>query len=160
MGKGKKNKSDNSNVLATNKKAFHDYTVLEKYEAGVELVGTEVKSCRAHSITMADAYVKIINGQAFLLNVHIASYDHGNRFNHNTKRQRRLLFHKREILKLHQKIQEKGLTLVPLKFYLKGSLVKVEIGICKGKTYSDKRDTLRQRQDKMDAMKAMRNFNS
>jgi SsrA-binding protein len=109
---------------------------------------------------MADAYVKIINGQAFLLNVHIASYDHGNRFNHNTKRQRRLLFHKREILKLHQKIQEKGLTLVPLKFYLKGSLVKVEIGICKGKTYSDKRDTLRQRQDKMDAMKAMRSFNS
>jgi len=150
-----KNKATDG-ILANNKKAFHDYAVLDRIEAGIQLQGTEVKSCRAHSITMADSYVKIEKGEALLLNVHIATYEQGNQFNHDPKRQRRLLMHKREMLKLTQQIKEKGCTLVPLKFYLKKSLIKVELGICKGKTFGDKRDTLRQRQDDMDSRRAIR----
>ncbi len=154
MGK-KKKKADNSNVLAKNKKAFHDFAVLERYEAGISLTGTEVKSCRARNISMLDSYVRILDGQAVLINVHIATYEQGNQFNHDPKRKRPLLMHKREILKLFQQIREKGLTLVPLKFYLKKGLIKVELGLCKGKTKGDKRDTLRERQDSKDARRAM-----
>ncbi|MCP3968369.1 MAG: SsrA-binding protein SmpB [Lentisphaerae bacterium] len=154
MGK-KKEKKEAGGPLARNKKAFHDYTVLDRCEAGIQLKGTEVKSCRARNISMADSYIKIIRGEAYLVNVHIATYEHGNLFNHDPKRNRKLLLNKKEILKLWQQIKEKGLTLVPLKFYLKHGLIKVEIGLCKGKTHSDKRDTLRKRQDDMDARKAM-----
>jgi len=157
MGKNKK-KYDNSNILATNKKAFHDFIVLEKYEAGISLTGTEVKSCRARNITMQDSYVRILHGQASLLNVHIAAYEQGNQFNHDTKRKRALLLHKREILKLNQQIREKGLTLIPLKFYLNKGLIKVEIGVCKGKSKGDKRDTLRERQDVKDARRAISQY--
>lgn len=142
-------------VLAENRRARHDYIVLEKFEAGVELVGTEVKSCRARQIAMTDSYVAIENRQAFMYNVNIAQYAFGNRFNHNIRQKRRLLLHKSEILKLHQKVRERGLTIIPLKFYLKGGLVKVEIALCKGKTYEDKRETMRERQDTMDARRAM-----
>lgn len=155
---GKKKKKDNSNVLATNKKAFHDFTVLERYEAGISLLGTEVKSCRASNITMQDSYVRIMDGHAELLNVHIATYEQGNQFNHDPKRKRTLLLHKREILKLFQQIREKGLTLVPLKFYLNKGLIKVELGLCKGKTKGDKRDTLRERQDTKDARRAISQY--
>ncbi len=155
---GKKKKTDNSNILATNKKAFHDFTVLERYEAGISLTGTEVKSCRAHNITMQDSYVRILNGEASLLNVHIATYEQGNQFNHDTKRNRALLLHKREILKLNQQIREKGLTLIPLKFYLNKGLIKVELGICKGKTKGDKRDALRERQDVKDTRRAISQY--
>lgn len=141
--------------LAKNKKAFHQYQILDKLEAGLELKGTEVKSCREHSITMADSYVKIENGEAWLLNVNIAVYKHGNQFNHDPKRNRKLLLHKSEIRKLIQQIGEKGLTIVPLKFYLSRGKVKVQLGIAKGKTHADKRDTLRKRQDDMDARRAM-----
>ncbi|MFA7183989.1 MAG: SsrA-binding protein SmpB [Victivallales bacterium] len=154
MGK-KTKKTDNSNVLATNKKAFHDFTVLERYEAGISLTGTEVKSCRARNISMMDSYVRIQNGQAILLNVHIVAYEQGNRFNHDPVRKRTLLLHKREILKLFQQLREKGLTLVPLKFYLNKGLIKVELGLCKGKNKGDKRDSLRERQDNRDARRAM-----
>ena len=157
MGK-KKKKTDNSNILATNKKAFHDFAVLERYEAGISLTGTEVKSCRARNITMQDSYVRIINEQADLLNVHIATYEQGNQFNHDPKRKRPLLLHKREILKLNQKIREKGLTIVPLKFYLNKGLIKVELGICKGKSKGDKRDTLRERQDLKDSRRAISQY--
>ena len=157
MGK-KKKKHDNSNILATNKKAFHDFIVLEKYEAGISLTGTEVKSCRARNITMQDSYVRILNGEASLLNVHIATYEQGNQFNHDPKRKRALLLHKREILKLNQQIREKGLTLIPLKFYLNKGLIKVELGICKGKSKGDKRDTLRERQDVKDARRAISQY--
>ena len=157
MGK-KKKKYDNSNILATNKKAFHDFIVLEKYEAGISLTGTEVKSCRARNITMQDSYVRILNGEASLLNVHIAVYEQGNQFNHDTKRKRALLLHKREILKLNQQIREKGLTLIPLKFYLNKGLIKVEIGICKGKSKGDKRETLRERQDVKDTRRAISQY--
>jgi SsrA-binding protein len=157
MGK-KKKKRDNSNILATNKKAFHDFTVLQRIEAGISLLGTEVKSCRACNITMQDSYVRILEGNAELLNVHIATYEQGNQFNHDPKRNRTLLLHKREILKLFQQIREKGLTLVPLKFYLNKGLIKVELGLCKGKTKGDKRDTLRERQDTKDARRAMSQY--
>jgi SsrA-binding protein len=152
---GNNSKKEPGNVLARNRKAFHDYFILETYEAGVELKGTEVKSCRAGNISAADAYAKIENGQIFLLNVHISPYENGNRFNHEPKRARRLLLHKREILKLNSLLREKGHTLVPLKFYLKRGRVKVEIGIGKGKNHGDKRDTLRKRQDDLDARRAL-----
>jgi len=157
MGK-KKKKGDKSNILATNKKAFHDFAVLNRYEAGISLTGTEVKSCRASNITMQDSYVRIIDGKADLLNVHIATYEQGNMFNHDPKRKRPLLLHKREILKLNQQIREKGLTLIPLKFYLNKGLIKVELGICKGKTTGDKRNTLRERQDLKDSRRTMSQY--
>ncbi len=150
-----RNNTSGNDVLASNRKAGHDYTILEKFEAGVKLTGTEVKSCRARGISMADAYVRIENGQAWLLNVHIAAYDHGGLFNHDTKRQKQLLLHKSEILRLSQQISQKGCTVVPLGFYLKHGLIKVSLGLCKGKTFEDKRDTLRQKQSDMDTKRAV-----
>ncbi len=143
-------------VLATNKKAYHDYNILEKFEAGIQLVGTEVKSCRERAIQMGEGYVKIQNGQAWLLNVHIAQYGFGNRFNHESKQQRRLLLHKNEILKLAQWLGTKGGTLIPLKFYLKQGLVKVEIAYCQGKTHGDQRETLRRRQSDLEMRRAVK----
>ena len=137
-------------VLATNRKAFHDYNVLERFEAGIQLVGTEVKSCRARAIQLQEGFVKIENNQALLYNVHIAGYDFGNRFNHNTKQVRRLLLHKREILKLSQWLGTKGGTIIPLRFYLHQGLVKVEIAYCQGKTHADQRETLRRRETEKD----------
>ncbi len=151
----KSNSNDNSNIIARNKKAFHDYTILDKLEAGIELRGTEVKSCRNHQVSMVDAYVKIEKGEAWLLNANIALYEFGNVFNHKAKGTRRLLLHKREILKLAIKMKEGGCTIVPLMFYFKNGKVKVQIGLAKGKTHADKRDTLRERQDNMDARRMM-----
>jgi len=145
-----------SNDLAKNKKAYFQYQILEKIEAGIELKGTEVKSCRDHSIAMTDAFVKIEKGEAWLLNVNIAQYKYGNQFNHSPVRQRKLLLHKKEILKLSSRIREKGLTVIPLKFYLKNGKVKVLIGVGKGKTHSDKRETLKKRQHDLDAKRSMR----
>ena len=136
-------------VLANNRKAFHDYTILEKYEAGIQLTGTEVKSCRSRSVQLGEGYVKIENRQAFLYNVHISVYGFGNRFNHEVKRSRRLLLHKREIMKLHQQLSTKGGTLIPLKMYLKEGLIKLEIAYCQGKTHADMRETLRKREADM-----------
>ncbi len=154
--KTKKTKDKAPNpVLAENRRARHDFEILETIEAGVELVGTEVKSCRERQIVMNDAYVAIDRGSAFLHNTNIAPYAFGNRFNHTGKQTRRLLLHKSEILRLHQQIREKGHTIVPLRFYLKGGLVKVAIAVCKGKTFGDKRDTLRARQDELEARRAM-----
>jgi len=150
-----KHEKDNDGLIATNKKAFHDFTVIDKTEAGIELCGTEVKSCRAKSVTLQDGFVRIDRGQARLCNIHISPYDFGNYFNHNPKRERRLLLHKNEILKMAQKIKEKGLTLVPIRMYMKRGLVKVEIALCKGKTFGDKRDSMRERQDAMDARRAL-----
>ncbi len=143
-------------VLATNKKAYHDYHVVERYEAGIKLTGTEVKSCRERAITMGDGYVRIANGEAYLVNVHIAVYAQGNRYNHKPKEERKLLLHGSEIRKLAQMLGEKGGTIVPLTFYLKQGLVKLEIAYCQGKTHGDKRETMRQRQDEMDTRRAMR----
>ncbi|MBE6379081.1 MAG: SsrA-binding protein SmpB [Lentisphaerae bacterium] len=143
-------------VLATNRKAFHDYNVLERFEAGIQLVGTEVKSCRARAIQLQEGFVKIENNQALLYNVHIAGYDFGNRFNHNTKQTRRLLLHKKEILKLAQWVNTKGGTIIPLKFYLTNGLVKVEIAYCQGKTHADQRETLRKRETEREMQRFVR----
>ena len=152
---GKKKKSDPGS-LANNRKARHDFHITDNYEAGIILTGTEVKSCRAHSITLGDAYVKIENDEAMLLNVHIAEYEHGNRYNHAPKRPRKLLLHRREILKLTQLTKEKGFTIIPLRFYLKRGKVKVDLGVAKGKQLFDKRESLKKRQDDMDSRRAMR----
>ena len=155
MANSKKSNPGDSQ-LTNNRKALHDYIVLEKLEAGIQLTGTEVKSCRARTATITEAYVDIVQGSAFLVNAHIAGYDHGNRFNHDTRRRRRLLLHRKELLKLSIQVKEKGLTIVPLGMYLKHGLIKVCIALCKGKSHEDKRDTLRSRQDDMDARRAMR----
>ena len=143
-------------VLATNRKAFHDYNVLERFEAGIQLVGTEVKSCRARSIQLQEGFVRIEKGQALLYNVHIAGYDFGNRFNHDVKKVRRLLLHKREILKLAQWLKTKGGTIIPLRFYLQKGLVKVEIAYCQGKTHADQRETLRKRETEREMRRIVR----
>ncbi|MBE6389703.1 MAG: SsrA-binding protein SmpB [Lentisphaerae bacterium] len=143
-------------VLATNRKAFHDYHVMERFEAGIQLRGTEVKSCRARAIQLQEGFVKIENNQALLYNVHIAAYDFGNRFNHQSKQTRRLLLHKKEILKLAQWINTKGGTLIPLKFYLRKGLVKVEIAYCQGKTHADQRETLRKRETERELQRFVR----
>ena len=153
---GEKNKEFTEGAdLVRNRKAFHDFTILEKYECGIVLAGTEVKSCRARSASIQEAYAQIVKGEMLINGMHIAPYGFGNRFNHETVRPRRLLMHKREILKISQKVKEKGVALVPLALYLKRGRVKLELGIAKGKTFSDKRDTLRKKQDDMDARRAM-----
>jgi len=141
--------------LVRNKKAFHDYHVLDKFEAGIVLQGTEVKSCRAHNIALSDAHVRPRDGELFLVGAHIAQYDKGNRNNHEPTRLRKLLMHRREIRKVTQAIDQKGLTLVPLRFYLAHGKIKVEIGLCRGKQLHDKRQTMRSKQHDMEARRAM-----
>lgn len=143
-------------VIATNRKAFHDYNVLERFEAGIQLQGTEVKSCRARAVQLNEGFAKVEKGEILLYNVHIAAYDFGNRFNHKSKETRRLLMHKKEILKISQWLNTKGGTLIPLKFYFKQGLVKVEIGYCQGKTHADQRETLRRRDAENDMRRALR----
>ncbi len=133
-------------VLATNKKAFHDYFILNKFEAGIALLGTEVKSVREGRVNLKDAYALVKKEEAFLLNCHISPYSHGNRENHDPTRTRKLLLHAKEIRKLIGKTQEKGLTLVPLRVYLTRGRVKVELGIARGKKEYDKRETERRKE--------------
>ncbi len=132
-------------VVATNRKAYHDYHILETYEAGIALVGTEVKSLREAKCNLKDSYATIKNGEIFLLNTHISPYSHGTAFNHDPRRPRKLLLHRREIDKLSGKIKEKGLTLVPLKIYFKRGHAKVELGLVKGKHVYDKRKDIAKR---------------
>ena len=129
-------------VVANNKKAYHDYFILETYEAGIELFGTEVKSIRMGHCSIKEAYVEIHEGEIFVDGMHISPYEKGNLFNRDPLRKKRLLMHASEIRKLGQKIREKGFTLIPLQVYLKGSLVKVEVGLAKGKKLYDKRETI------------------
>ena len=131
--------SESIKLIANNKKAYHDYFILETVEAGIELFGPEVKSIRMGHCSIKEAYVEIHDGQIFVDGMHIAPYEKGNLFNRDPLRKRRLLMHKNEIRKLGQKIREKGFTLVPLRVYFKGSLVKVEVGLAKGKKLYDKR---------------------
>ena len=126
-------------LVANNKKAYHDYFIDEKYEAGIELFGTEVKSIRMGKCSVKEAFVKIDRGEVYVCGMHISPYEKGNIFNKDPLRVRRLLLHKYEIMKLNGKIAEKGYTLVPLQVYFKGSLVKVEIGLARGKKLYDKR---------------------
>ena len=126
-------------LVANNKKAYHDYFIDEKYEAGIELFGTEVKSIRMGKCSVKEAFVKIDRGEVYVCGMHISPYEKGNIFNKDPLRVRRLLLHKYEIMKLNGKIAEKGYTLVPLQVYFKGSLVKVEVGLARGKKHYDKR---------------------
>ena len=136
--------------VASNRKAFHEYFVLERYEAGIELAGTEVKSIRAGNINLKDSFCTIKNGELFIRGMHISPYSHGNIFNKDPVRPRRLLMHKKEISKLNMKIMTDGVTLIPLSVYFKGSLIKVELGLCKGKKLHDKRDSAAERESKRD----------
>jgi len=143
-------------VIATNKKAFHDYFILEKLEAGMALAGTEVKSIREGRINLKDSYAQVKGGEAFLHNCHISPYSHGNLQNHEPTRTRKLLLHRNEIRRLIGKTQEKGLTLVPLRVYLKRGRIKVEIGVAKGKKLYDKRETTRRKEADREARAAIK----
>lgn len=135
-------KKSQGKIIAQNKKAYHDYFVDEKYEAGIALFGTEVKSLRAGTVNLKDSYCEVKDGELFAVGFHISPYDHGNIFNHEPMRDKKLLMHKKEILKLHGLVSQKGFTLVPLSLYFSGSKVKMEIGLCRGKKLYDKRDDM------------------
>lgn len=142
-------------IVADNRKALHDYHVLERLEAGLVLTGTEIKSARQGKVQLRDSYADVIGGEAWLLNTHFSPYSHGNIWNHEPTRKRKLLLHRAEIEKLSAKVREKGLTLVPLKFYLKNGRLKCELGVCRGKKLHDKREAEQARERDMEARKAM-----
>ncbi len=154
-----KSSSDTSNgikVITTNRKARHDYQILETIEAGIALVGTEVKSLRAGRVNLKDSYAEIRAGEIFLVGAHISPYEEGNSFNHEPERQRRLLLHRREILRFGTKTREKGLTLVPLRMYFKSNRVKVELGLARGKRAYDKRQAIAKRDAKRELDRALK----
>lgn len=138
--------TDKIKVIATNRKANFEYEILSRYEAGIVITGTEVKSLREAKVNLQEAYGRIINDEVWIINSHINEYRFGNINNHEPLRNRKLLLNKKEIRKIKQMLQEKGLTLVPLKIYFKGSLVKVEIGIARGKKLYDKRESIKKRE--------------
>ena len=141
-----------------NRKAKYDYNILEEIECGIELVGTEVKSIRNGSVNLKDSYAIIKNGEAYLLNTHISLYEEGNIFNHDEKRTRKLLLHKKEILKLFNKVELDGNTLVPIKLYFKGNKAKILLGLAKGKKTYDKRETIKQRDINREVQKQLKNY--
>ena len=142
---------------AANRKAFHDYFILDRYEAGIELFGTEVKSIRAGTLNLKDSYCTVKNGELFVRGMHISPYEKGNIFNRDPDRVRRLLMHKKEILKLNARVMQEGVALVPLSVYFKDSRVKVEVGLCKGKKLYDKRESDAKRQADRDIDRQMKN---
>ena len=146
-------------IIAQNKKAYHDYFVEEKYEAGVELFGTEVKSIRAGKVNVKESYCDIKDGEVFVLGMHISPYEQGNVFNKDPLRPKKMLLHKKEILKLFGLVAQKGYTLVPLQVYLKNSRVKIEIGLCRGKKLYDKRDDMARNDAKRDMERAFKTHN-
>ncbi len=153
MGEEKKRTSRN---LTVNRRVSHDYFILEKHEAGIELVGTEVKVIRNGEAGLKGSWVNVENGELMLHQVTIPAYAFGNRFNHNSLRTRRLLMHKREIRKLQVASEQKGLSLIPLKLYLtRNGLVKVEIGVCRGKAQHDKRETIKRREADLEAKRSV-----
>ena len=144
-------------LVANNKKAYHDYFIEEKYEAGIELFGTEVKSIRQGKCSIKEAYVNIDNGEAFVEGMNVSPYEKGNIFNREPLRRRRLLLHKREIMKLAGQVQAKGYTLMPLQVYFKNGRVKIEIGLARGKKLYDKRDDLKKKALKRETERDFRN---
>ncbi len=152
-------KSEGYKTVSDNRQARYLYEILETYEAGIQLTGTEVKSIREGKANLQDGYALIRNGEAWLLNVHISPYTgSGAYFNHEPRRTRKLLLHRQEIRKLIGKVEQQGLTLVPLRMYLKRGLVKISIALGKGKKLYDKREDLKRRQDKRDIERAMKNY--
>lgn len=152
-------KNEGKKEISVNRKAFHEYFILEKFEAGIELAGTEVKSIRAGNVNLKDSFCIIKNGEIWIRNMHISPYEQGNRFNRDPVRPRRLLMHKREILKLNAKVMQDGAALVPISLYLSGSLVKLEIGLCKGKKLHDKRDSEMERETKRNIDRTLKERN-
>ncbi len=145
-------------LICQNKKAWHNYFIDDRYEAGVSLLGTEVKSLREGRANIGDSYAKIKDGQIFLVDAHISPYTHGNRFNHDPLRTRKLLLHKREIRRLIGKVQEKGFTLIPLRLYFSDGKAKVELGLAKGKKLFDKREALRRKTMERDMERGRKGF--
>ena len=141
---------EQTRTIAQNRKAYHDYFVLESFEAGIELCGTEVKSIRGGGVNLKDAWCAIQDGEIFVRGMHISPYEQGNIFNRDPLRVRKLLMHKREIMRLFGQVQQQGLALIPLSLYFKGSRVKVQVGLCKGKKLYDKRDAAAERDAKRD----------
>jgi SsrA-binding protein len=143
-------------VITVNRQAYHDYFVERTVEAGISLVGTEIKSIREGKVNLRGSYAMARNGEIWLENAHIAVYEHGNRYNHDPMRNRKLLLHRREIEQLQEKVATKGLTLVPLKLYLKGGKAKVELGLCRGKKLYDKREAIAERESKREIERIVR----
>ena len=150
--------SEKQRPLAQNKKASHDYNILETVEAGIVLTGTEIKSVREGRVTLKDGFAQIKNDEAWLENVHISEYTAGNRFNHDPLRRRKLLLHKKQIVQLGQKTSAKGVTLVPLKVYLKNGFAKVLIGVATGKHEYDTRETIKRRDQEREIQRTLKNF--
>ena len=145
-------------LISTNKKAFHDYNVVETLECGINLIGCEVKSLRKGEVNLADSYCRIANGSLVLINCHIKNYDKGSYSNVASRRDRRLLAHKREIMRMLGKVKEKGYSIVPLKMYFKESLVKVEVGLVKGKRDYDKKEALLKKDAERDLQRTMKEY--
>lgn len=145
-----------SKVITRNRKAHHDYFIEDKFEAGIVLVGTEIKSIRRGAVQLKDAYIQIRDNEAFVMNMHVAPYEHGNRFNHEETRDRKLLLHKQEIRKIAKAVQQKGYTVVPLSLYLTRGKAKLEIAFAKGKATYDKRAALREKDAQREIEKAMK----
>ena len=152
-------KEKGSRMIANNKKAYHDYFIEEKYEAGIALHGTEVKSLRMGKCSVKESFIRIEHGEVFIYGMHISPYEKGNIFNKDPLRVRKLLLHKKEILKIFGKMKEQGITVVPLQVYFSGSLVKIEIGLAKGKKLYDKRETIAKKDQKREAQREFKAFN-
>lgn len=150
---------ENTKTIAQNRKAFHDYFVDESFEAGIELAGTEVKSLRAGRVNLKDSWCSIVDGELLLNGCHISPYDFGNIFNRDPMRVRRLLMHKREIMRLFGYVKQDGYSLIPLSLYFKGSRVKVQVGLCRGKKLYDKRADMAERSAKRDIQRAVKEQN-
>lgn len=153
-----KRNDENNRVIATNKKAYHDYFIEDTYEAGIQLVGHEVKSLRLGNVNLKDSFALVKNGEVFLMNVHISPYKMATMFPIDPRRSRRLLMHKQEINKLRAKVEQKGYTLVPLRIYFKEALVKVEIGVAKGKELQDKRHAIAEKENKRKLDRIMKEY--
>ncbi|MBQ2781279.1 MAG: SsrA-binding protein SmpB [Clostridia bacterium] len=151
--------AENFKTIAQNKKAYHEYFVDESFEAGIELVGTEVKSLRAGAVNLKDAWCSIVDGEMFVNGMHISPYEQGNIFNRDPLRVRRLLVHKRDILRLFGQMKQQSYTLIPLSLYFKGSRIKVQVGVCRGKKLYDKREDAARRDMKREADRALKERN-
>jgi SsrA-binding protein len=153
-------KSDTQKLLTDNRQAGHNFFLLDRYEAGIALSGTEVKAARSGKVQLRDAYAAVEGNEAWLLNAHISEYSHGNQFNHSPVRRRKLLLHRREIDKLREATREKGLSIVPTRLYLKSGRIKCEIALAKGKQFHDKRETERAKTAEAEARAAVRESKS
>ncbi|MBU4487167.1 MAG: SsrA-binding protein SmpB [Candidatus Delongbacteria bacterium] len=156
MSSEKKNTNTN---LAQNKKAYHDYEILEKYEAGIVLVGSEVKSIKAGKVSLKESYARFFDNELFIVGMHVSEFAEANIFNHETTRKRKLLLNKRELKKLQIKLHNTGLTIIPLRIYRKMHLIKMEIGLCKGKREFEKRETIKEREVKRELDRVVKSFN-